>query len=442
VEKPVSAGEIQKFEFPNHLRLLVREDPRLPLVSAVACFKAGLLAETAGDNGITKLFSKVVLKGTKARTSEQIADQIEAVGGGISSDAGNNSVSVSVKVTQPDLELGLDILADVLQNATMPEKAIAREKEVQLAGIKAEEEEMTTVARNLMRASLFPGHPYGLRASGTPESVGKITQQELLDFKTKYISGSNGVIAVFGNVKAAEVRELVGKLFGGLPAGEPQLVNIQQPKAPEKDIVVEENKNKAQAILMVGYLGADLYSPDRNALDLINQASSDLGSRFFIRIREQLAAAYFVGASQTVGLVPGPFVFYLGTSPQKVDIVKPALLDEISKLARDGLTPEELARAKEKMLGQQDIRNQSEDTFAYATALDELYGLGYDHYKAMKADIEKITLDDVRRVANKYFMDKPSVLAIVRPVPKPEPVATPAPAPSVPVPSATATPKL
>jgi len=422
---PVSAGEIQKFELPNGFRLLVREDPRLPLVSVVACFKAGLLAETPDDNGITKLFSRVVLKGTKTRSAEQIADQIEAVGGSISADAGNNSIAVSIKVTEPDLKLGLDILSDVLTNSTMPEKAIAREKEVQVAGIKAEEEEMTTVARNLMRASLFPNHPYGLRSLGTPESVGKLTQQELLDFQKKYIVGKNGVIAVFGNVKAAEVKALIEKEFAKLPAGEPALVNSQQPKLPEKDITVEENKEKSQAIIMVGYMGSDLFSPDRYALQLIDEASSDLGSRFFIRIREKMGLAYFVGASQTVGLVPGPFVFYLGTAPQKVDVVKPELLDEISKLAHDGLTPVELARAKEKVIGQQDIRNQSNDMFAYATALDELYGLGFDNYKKMKAGIDKITLEDVKRVANKYFENKPTVTAIVRPKPKPAASATP-----------------
>ena len=417
---PPAAGEIQKFELSNGLRLLVREDPRLPLVSAVATFKAGLLAETPDNNGITKLLSKVILKGTKTRTAEQIADQIEAVGGAIASEGGNNSVSVSIKVTQPDLQLGLDILADVLVNATMPEKAVTREKEIQLAGIKNEEEEMTTVARNLLRANLFPGHPYGLRSSGTPESVGKLNQQALLDFHKKYITARNGVIAVFGNVKAAEVKALLEKQLEKLPAGEPELVNLPLPKPLEKPLAVEENKQKAQAILMVGYLGADMFSPDRHALELIEEASSDLGSRFFIRIREKMGLAYFVGASQLPGLVPGPFVFYLGTSPAKVEQVKAELLDEISKLAHDGLTQEELTRAKEKLIGQQEIRNQSNDAFAYAAALDELYGLGFDNYKKQKEAVEKITLEDVKKVANKYFADQPSILATVRPQPKPE----------------------
>src|ERR1017187_10904135 len=115
--KPVTAGEIQKFELANGLRLLVREDARLPLVSIVAVFRSGLLAETPPSNGITRLMAKTLLKGTKKRTAEQIANQIEAVGGAIGSDAGNNSCSVSVHVTKPDLKLGVDLLTwtDTLQ---------------------------------------------------------------------------------------------------------------------------------------------------------------------------------------------------------------------------------------------------------------------------------------------------------------------------------------
>jgi zinc protease len=420
-EPAVSAGEIQKYELSNGLRLLVREDARLPLVSMTAVFKAGLLAETPENNGITKLFSKVLVKGTKTRTAEQIANQIEAAGGSIGTDSGNNSLSVSVKVMQPGLRLGAGLLADVLLNPVFPEKVIEREKEAQLAAIKAEEEEMTAVARNLMRANLFPNHPYGLRNSGTPETVARLNQKALLAFYEKYLTGRNGVIAVFGNVKAAEVKALFEKELERLPAGEPALTAAPQPPPFAQSLSVEENKEKAQAILMIGYRGTDLFSPDRTALELIDQASSDLGSRFFIRIREKMGLAYFVGASQMAGLVPGPFVFYLGTSPQKVDAVKTELLDEIGQLAREGLTDAELARAKEKLLGQQDLHNQSNDAFAYSTALDELYGLGFDHYKELKKSVEAVTPEDIRRVASKYFQDKPSVLAVVRPQPKEPP---------------------
>ena len=410
-----SAGGIQKFELANGLRLLVREDPRLPLVSTVACFKAGILAETAENNGINRLYSRVLLKGTQTRTAGQIAEEIESLGGSIGAESGNNSFGVSVKVMQPDLAAGLELLADVLQHPTFPQKAVAREKEAQLASLKAEAEEPTSLARNLMRRTLYAGHPYGLRSSGTPETVTALDRGQLLAFHRQFVAGRNGVLAVFGAVKAQEVKALVEKAFGELPAGQMALEEPPQPAPLAAAQSVEEFKEKEQAIVMVGFRGLDLFSPERYALELIEEASSDLGSRFFVRIREKLGLAYFVGASQVTGLVPGPFVFYLGTDPAKVEAVKAEFLDEIRALATDGLTEEELTRAKAKLLGQEALRNQSNDAFAHACALDELYGLGFEEYTRLRARIEAVTLEDVRAVARKLFGEAPSVLAVVRP---------------------------
>ena len=413
--KPISAGEIQKFELSNGLRVLVREDARLPLVSITAVFRGGLLAETQQTNGVTRLLSKVILKGTKSRTAEQIADAIEAVGGSIGSDAGNNSFSVAIEVTKPDLKLGADLLSDVLLDATMPEKAVAREKEVQLAGIKEEEEQLTTVARNILREALFQTHPYALRGKGSPESVAHLTQKDLLDFRDRYVMAKNGVVSVFGHVKADEVKKLLEQSLGKMKSGNLALTDVPKPALSEKVKAVEAERDKAQGVLMVGYLNTDMFSPDRYALELIDEASSDLGSRFFIRIREQMGLAYYVGASQMMGLAPGLFAFYVGTDPQKIEPVKAALLEEIGKLASEGLTTEELQRAKKKMIGQQQIANQSNEAFGYMTALDELYGLGFNHYKELEKNVNAVTIEDVKRVAKRYFQEQPYVLATVRP---------------------------
>jgi zinc protease len=254
-----------------------------------------------------------------------------------------------------------------------------------------------------------------LRANGSPESVQHLTQKELVDFRDKYLVAKNGVISVFGNVDAAEVKQLFEQALGKMKPGELALTNAKQSAPIAKTESVESKKEKAQGVIMVGYRGVDMFDKDRHALELIDEASSDLGSRFFIRIREQMGLAYYVGASQMQGLVPGLFAFYLGTDPQKIEPVKTALLDEIRKLASEGLTPEELARAKKKLIGQHEIAMQSNDSFGYQCALDELYGLGFDYYKKLEHDVETVTMDEIKRAAAKYFRDQPYVLATVRP---------------------------
>ena len=347
----VEAGAIQRFELANGLRLLVREDARLPLVYLDAVFRGGLLTETAADNGLTKLFARVLLKGTARRTASQLAEEIEAVGGSIGSDAGNNSFSVSLEVMQPDLALGLDILADVVLDATLPDDAVEREKTVQIAAIKAEDEHMTSIARNLLRANLFGMHPYGLRSSGSAQSVEKLDREQLARFQKQFVVAKNGVLAIFGNVKAVEVHAQVERLFAGMPAGELALSDPPRAASPAESRTVEHFEEKEQAVLMVGFPGTTVADKDRHALELIDEASSDLGSRFFIRIREELGLAYFVGSSQMVGLAPGLFTFYVGTDPRKVEEVRAAFTEEIAQLAANGLTEVELTRAKKKLHG-------------------------------------------------------------------------------------------
>jgi zinc protease len=237
----------------------------------------------------------------------------------------------------------------------------------------------------------------------------------LVDFRDRNLVAKTGVHSLFGDVKAAEVKQLVEQTLGKMQAGALALTDAKASVPLSKSETVESRKDKAQGVLMVGFRGASLSSPDRYALELIDEASSDLGSRFFIRIREKMGLAYYVGAAQMQGLVPGLFSFYLGTDPQKLERVKTAFLDEIHKLATEGLTAVELERAKKKLIGQQEIANQSNDAFGYHCALDELYGLGFDYYKRLEHDVNAVTLDDIKKVAAKYFRDQPYVLATVQP---------------------------
>ncbi|HEY5752486.1 MAG TPA: pitrilysin family protein [Chthoniobacterales bacterium] len=406
---------VRKFVLSNGLRLLVREDSRLPLVSANIVFKGGLLAETPETAGISRLFTRTLLKGTTNRLAEQIHDEIESAGGNISSDSGNNSFAISADATAPDLSLVLELIADVVLNPTLPEKAIDREREVQLAGQKAEQEHMTSVARILLRSTIFPNHPYGLRPLGTAASITSITRDHLLAYHRKYVAAQNGALAVFGDVKADQVVELCERYFASLPAGESALERVAQPTRLAQSETVEQIEHKSQAVLMTGYQTADMFSPDKPALDLIEEACSDLGSRFFVTIRENLGLAYFVGASQLTGLAAGLFNFYVGTDPKKAGQVLAAIQKEIDLLASEGLTGTELERAKKKIIGQQEIQNQSNESLAYSCALHELYGLGYDHYLGAAARINAVSLEDIRHVAAKYFLDQPRVIASVHP---------------------------
>ena len=156
---------------------------------------------------------------------------------------------------------------------------------------------------------------------------------------------------------------------------------------------VSETRDKKQAVIIVGYQGTTLHDADRYPLELIQEACSDLGSRLFMRVREKLGLAYYVGAQNFIGLAPGYFAFYAGTMPEKAELVEKELLGEAELLRAEGLTAQELKRAKAKVIGQKKISRQDLGALAMTTALDELYGLGYAYSDTEDALYEAVTLD-------------------------------------------------
>jgi zinc protease len=405
---------IKKFELPNGLRLLVKENHRLPFVEFRAAFKGGVLAETTANNGITQLLAKTLLKGTPTRTAEKIATEIESVGGSIDSYGGNNSFGVNAEVLSSDFATGLDLLADVLLNPTFPANELDREREVQIASISARKDDLLKSASIAMRRGLFGDTGYGLDALGTEESVGKISTGDLRSFHQKLAVPNNCVLAIYGDVKVGDVRAAVEKAFAGWKAIPVSTFNIQH-STFNSIKRVEDTRDKKQAVLVIGFTGTTMDSEDRYALDILQECCSDLGSRLFLRIREQLGLAYYVGAQNLAGLVPGYFAFYTGTEPAKAAQVETELLKEAELLRTEGLTAEELKRAKAKIIGQKKIARQDLGNLASLTALDELYGLGFQRTELDDAKYEAVTLEQVKAAAQEYLKPDAFVVSIVKP---------------------------
>jgi zinc protease len=406
---------IQKFELPNGLRLLVKENHRLPFVEFRAAFQGGVLAETAENNGITQLLARMLLKGTKMRDAEKIATEIESVGGSLDSYGGNNSFGVNAEVLSSDFATGLDLLADVLLNPTFPAAPLEREREVQIASISEQKDNLLKSASNAMRRTLFGNAGYGLDTLGTEESVTKLQAADLKSFHQKLVAPNNCVLAIYGDVKASEVKAAVGNAFANWRKSSAVATFNLQPSTFNSTKRVEETRDKKQAVIVLGFAATTMHDEDRYALDLLQEACSDLGSRLFLRVREKLGLAYYVGAQHFPGLAPGYFAFYAGTEPTKAGLVELEFLKEAELLRTEGLTAEELKRAKAKIIGQKKISRQDLGSLASLTALDELYGLGYRRTELDDAKFEAVTLEQVKAVAQKYLKPDAFVVSVVKP---------------------------
>jgi zinc protease len=236
----------------------------------------------------------------------------------------------------------------------------------------------------------------------------------LKSFHRTFAAPNNCVLAIYGNVKASEVKAAVEKAFSSWGMNRNSEFKVQDSELNSSKRV-EELRDKKQAVLVIGFRGTTLFDADRYALELIQESCSDLGSRLFLRVREKLGLAYYVGAQNFMGLAPGYFAFYTGTEPTKAAQVETELLAEAELLRNEGLSEEELKRAKAKIIGQRKIARQELGGLAQAQALDELYGLGFAYGDTEDAKFEAVTLEQVKAAANKFLKPDAFVVSIVKP---------------------------
>lgn len=408
-------GPVEKITLPNGLRLLVMEDRRLPFVELRAVCRGGLPAETAENAGLGALMSRTLIKGAGPRSAEELAAAIEAVGGSLDTYAGNNSFGVTAEVLGGDLELALGLLADVLRRPSFPAAEVERERAAQLAAVRAQRDHLLPLAARAMRQLLFGAAGYGLDLNGDEASVRALTGEALRAHHRRLAVPDNTVLAVFGAVDAAALRTAVERHFGdwsGRLGALPVPAAPEPPAAPVQRTVVCDKK---QAVLVMGFPGPALDHPDQYALELVQEACSDLGSRLFLRIRDELGLAYFVGAQHFNGLGAGWFSLYAGTEPGQTERVKEEFLRELGCLCRDGLTAVELRRAKAKLLGQRKIARQELGHCALTGALDELYGLGHGHAEVSDERYEAVTEAEVLKAVRRWLSPTGFALAVARP---------------------------
>ena len=407
--------QVQRHVFPNGLTLLVREDPRLPAVSIHASLRGGLLAETDASNGAGRLMARTLTKGTPTRSAEEIADSIENGGGSLGAESGSSSFGISSQVLTPEWRDALSLLADVLLRPTFPEEEIGRERTRQLAALRQEEDHPSFIAFRELKRAAYGTHPMAFNRSGTPESVVKLDRTVLTNLHQSILTTGNLVISIFGDVSFPAVRDAVELAFAGLPTGNlvEHAAGLVMPAWQPQTLTIPSTKR--QAFLVAAFPTVDLRHPDRLALDLIDEACSDMASRFFERIREQHGLAYSVGTTQVIGMAPGLFAFYLSTAPEQLEFAQKELLSEIHKLATDGLTVEELDRARRTWTGKQAMQHQSNAGLAQQSALNELYGLGYDHDQRILDRVRTLPIEEVNAVANRYFANIEPILSRVTP---------------------------
>ncbi len=400
---------------PNGMRLIMLEDHRLPLVSIRGVFLGGVRLEREGEWGISKFVAKMLTKGTGDLDAVQIASLVESWAGRLSSFSGRNSFGISAKFLGKDLYPGLNLIADLVLNPAFPAAEIEKIRKDMLADIKAKKDHPQPQLFDLFYKTLYRSHPYGHPATGSTETISAMQREDLLKWYKDLAIPSNFVLAVAGDLDRERLLHYIKKRFSMFSPSARSIPSIPPEPPLESARVAGLQKAGAQTHLVIGYLGAGLKSRENESMELLQTALSGQGGRLFIQLRDRESLAYSVTAFRQPGLETGVFGVYIACDPKKLDHAKKALFAQLDQIRTDGLSPEELASAKKYLIGNLRIDLQTNGSRAMQMALDELYGLGYDHTPKFIDDIRKVTLVDIKKAAQKIITPGKYVLVTVGP---------------------------
>ncbi len=419
------SAEIEKVTLDNGLVILLREDHSFPLVAMDAVFNGGSRQEKSSNNGISQLTADLWAKATNKRSAKEISQAVESRGMSLKGFSGRNSFGITMNLLSDDLNFGMDLLEELIKNPAFPDEEFPRAKGQQKAGIRARDDNISAVTAKTLRETLFLRHSFRLENLGTLESVEGITREDVLNFYKRFCAPNNMVLAVFGDFNKASVLSLLKKKFSDLKK---KNITLEQEK---EDPPIETREktihlDKEQALVMVGFQAPEISSPDRYGMEIIaSLLGSSLNGRIFLKIRDQLGQAYTLGGGYTPGIDTGVASFFVSTTDENVQKVKDLLLQEIKALQINDVSDDELQNTKIYLKGSFLMGLETNAALGITSSLDELYGLGFDHYKSYAQAIDSVTKADIRRLALKYLDLPKSAVVLTRPTMKRDAAAKP-----------------
>ncbi|MGC6426620.1 MAG: M16 family metallopeptidase [Akkermansiaceae bacterium] len=405
-------AEIQEHTLSNGLRVILQNDPRVPVVYGNLALLAGCLSETPETAGLNALLSSLLLKGTSNRSAAELAESLEDLGASLRPGAGNNTLLLSSYCLRDDLAPVLDLLGDVLTNSTFPAEALEREKAAITSRLKEALNDPASRAFRELRHQMWDGQGYGIPSSGTEESLAALDRDQILSHYQSSFTAGNLVLALFGDLDPEKVLPLLENSLGQLRADDEK----QYPPAlPTHSGEHHLTLDKKQAVLAIGYPGISASDPRRHALELLHSYCSDMAGPLFTNIREELGLAYYVSSSMFLGVNAGLFSFYLGTAPDQLDLARTTLEGEIKKLATEGIPADRLASVKANARAATALQNQSPKSRASLAALDVLLGLPAKQHTEQDDLMDAVTGEEIQKLAAELLQEGKATVVVVTP---------------------------
>ncbi|HSL02988.1 MAG TPA: pitrilysin family protein [Nitrospiraceae bacterium] len=412
-----TAAEIAptKFMTANGITVLVLEQRFLPIVEIHALIKTGSAQDPLDKAGLANLVASLLDEGTTTRTSKQQAEQIDFVGGALEAKASEDYTTASARVLKKDIDLGFTLLADMLQHPAFHKQEFERIHTQLLGEMASDNDDPGHIAMKAFNQLVFHGHPYRWPVNGTEETLNKITLADVQTFYGREYSPSQVILTIVGDITLEQATALVQTHFGAWKKGTPTARNMKKPSPVERKTVQLIEKDLTQSTIVLGHGGLSRTHPDYYSVTVMNYilGAGGFSSRLMDSIRDKQGLAYGIMSHFDARLMPGSFWVNLQTKTETTNQAITSVLSEIKSIRDTPVSDQELAEAKSFLMGSFPLRFDSTAKLAHVLAQVELYGLGFEYFSEYPKWIDRVTKEDVQRVAKQYLDPKRYALVVV-----------------------------
>ncbi|HTG35188.1 MAG TPA: pitrilysin family protein [Thermoanaerobaculia bacterium] len=407
---PPPPGPAREVRFPafqqktldNGLLVVAIEQHEQPLVSIRMMLNAGKAYEPDGKAGLAEATASLLTKGTPTRSAQQIAETIDFVGGNLSTNAGTEAGYADVAVTSDQLGLGFDLLSDIVLHPTFPEDELERWRRQALSGLQINQQSASYLATTAVTRLIFGSYPYGRPSSGTPESLAGLSRADLAAFHQAHFIPNQTILAVVGDIQAADAFARAERAFGGWKKGTPSQLPRIDVKAPAKTrVVVIDKPDAVQTEIRLGQLGIAYRDPALFTAEVYNSVlGGSASARLYEEIRRKRglsygASSYFLPESE-----PGFFQVSTFTKTETTADALGLAFEVLRGLQEKPVPDAELNAAKTYITGAFPLEIETADGIASKVLEAMHFGFGREFLESYNDKISKVSAADVQRFAS------------------------------------------
>lgn len=406
----------EKTSLKNGIRVIVTPMSQVKSVTALILVRTGSRYETVKNNGVSHFLEHMMFKGTKKRpTPMVISTIIDSVGGAYNAFTSKEYTGFYIKAPTEHLDLVLDLLSDLLKESLFIEKEIARERGVIVEEINMYEDEPQSKVGDIYHELTYGGHPLGRTIAGPKEVISKMSREEIVSYFDRNYNTSSMVVSIAGGVDSKKVTKQLEEYFTGVAEGEPTKFEpfVDTQSKPGQTVFF---KKTDQAHLVLGVRAYQRTHPDRFVMNLLsNVLGGTASSRLFHEVREKRGLAYYVGSDVERNTDCGQLVAMAGVNLKSISEAIKVMLEQFASMREGVISSEELRRAKDMWKGRMVLTLEDSYNVASWYGMRELLEEKITTPDEVLSQIDKVTIEDVQRVAKDIFRTEKLNLAVVGP---------------------------